>query len=1016
MRIRFGLTALLATVVMTALCSAQKPEWENLDILQINRELPRATFQAYAESDAKAAMSMDASASSLQQSLNGEWKFNWVGNPSERPVDFYKPDFNVSGWDDITVPGNWQTQGYSIPLYTNIIYPFNMDPPNVMGEPPEQYTNYEARNQVGSYRRTFDIPAKWGGKEIFVKFDGVDSAFYLWVNGQKIGYSQGSRTVAEFDITKYVKPGPNMIAVEVYQNCDGSYLEDQDFWRLSGIYRNVTLTAQSKLGMRDCQIETLFEGDDFSKAELAVTTWLKNWGDADKEFGLKIGLFDADGQFVKGIQDIDQSLQSGKQVKIEGSITVDNPNLWSAEDPYLYTAMITITDSQGNPTELVPFKVGFRKVEIKNATLLINGMPVLMKGVNRHEHDPTTGHYVTRESMLKDLELMKKANVNFVRTCHYPDTPEWYALCDEIGMYVIDEANVESHGVGYKHNLTLGNKPEWTAAHVDRMNRMVERDKNHPSVVIWSLGNEAGNGVCHSAMYEYANRRDPSRPVHYEGRTQGNPKNFWGDNSDILSNMYTKPWDVAKYADGSSGKPFMLCEYAHAMGNSVGNLDVYWDLFRSSPHLTGGCIWDWVDQGLWLTDPESGKMFLAYGSDFGDEPNSGNFCMNGLIQANQVPNPHLQEVAKQYQDFWVTEVDRAAKQYEIYNENYFTNADKVICNWTLLANGRPLETGSLGRLNIAPQQKKVVTIPCATPTNVTPGTELVLRVWFELQEATPWAKQGFTVAWDEFALNSFDAAADPIGFIPAVQLTSNDKQTIVSGQGFTITFSDETGAMISYDVDGTEMVLSPLEPSFKKTMNDNQYRNNFEDRTKAWMTAAEGREVVAVSTEGSGIAVAVVKYDMKLPVGESTVTMAYRVFGDGSILVRQTITPKGDKLPIIPRIGMNLAIPAEFSNVTYYGREGETYSDRKTGGKLGIYHGDALKWNFPYSRSQDVGNHTETCLGSPDELYGRGVRDRRDGRATVRFQCLAVYGSGSRSSGSSYGLTSSQRVVSPDRP
>ena len=561
------------------------PDWENLDVLQINREAPHATFLPYNSLDA--AKVGDRAACKNRISLNGQWSFKWSPDPDSRPVDFYKDDFSTKDWDKILVPSNWQTQGYGTPVYVNVNYPFKMDPPRVMSEPPKEFTNFKDRNPVGSYKRTFTVPADWKSRETFITFDGVDSAFYLWVNGRKVGYSQGSRTPAEFNVTDYLKDGENTLAVEVYRYSDGSYLECQDFWRLSGIFRNVYLWSSPRVGVQDFQVKTIFEGDDFSKAKLDVNVTLHNWlGKASDAPTVEATLFNAEGKSVQTFAaKTTKAIDGNKNLAVELATNVENPKLWSAEVPNLYRLVITLKDASGKVIEAVGTDVGFRKVEIRDGVFLVNGQPVLMKGVNRHEHDPDLGHTVSIESMIKDIELMKQANINFVRTCHYANVPEWYELCDKYGLYVIGEANIESHGMGYDSDKTLANNPAWKAAHLDRMQRMVERDKNHPCIVIWSMGNEAGDGCNFKAVYEWTHQRDPSRPVHYE-RTR--------DNCDILSEMYTSPWDVEKYADGHQKKPFMLCEYAHAMGNSVGNLNEYWDLFRSSPYLTGGCIWDWV--------------------------------------------------------------------------------------------------------------------------------------------------------------------------------------------------------------------------------------------------------------------------------------------------------------------------------------------------------------------------------------------------------------------------------------
>jgi beta-galactosidase len=950
----------------TSFVAAQTPDWENLDVLQINRELPRATFTPY--DSVEAAQSGDKVAGGNYACLNGEWKFNWSADPDSRPADFYTNDFDVTGWDEITVPGNWQCQGYGTPVYSNIPYPFKKDPPLVMGEPPEDFTNFEARNPVGSYRTTFTVPESFDGKETFITFDGVDSAFYLWVNGEQVGYSQGSRTPAEFQISDYIQDGENTLAVEVYRYCDGSYLEDQDFWRLSGIFRDVYLSAQTKVGLRDIQIETLFEGDDFSQSMLQLTAWTKSFLAKKTNYGLTAQLFDANGSLVAAMEEEGIDLNAGRQKMSVGGVSLENPQLWSAEIPYLYTLLLTVSDTEGETLQVVPLKVGFRKVEIRDAVYRINGQAVLMKGVNRHEHDAELGHVVTREMMIRDIELMKQNNINFVRTCHYPDLPEWYALCDEYGLYVIDEANIESHGMGYNLNQTLGNKPAWLESHLDRIRRVVERDKNYACVVMWSMGNEAGDGSNFKACYEWMHERDPSRPVHYE-RT--------GSNCDVLSHMYTKPWDVAKYAEsGGNGMPFMLCEYAHAMGNSVGNLKTYWDLFRSSDHLMGGCIWDWVDQGLYAVDPESGERYMAYGGDFGDMPNDGNFCLNGLIQADRTPNPHLQEVRKQYQSIWTTATNLDALEFEVYNEYDFLNLNSFRADWVVLKNGKNIQHGTLNLLNAAPHERIAISIPYELPTDAKATDEYVVAIAFKLNADSDWAQAGYIIAWDHFVIKPGGATSlaevqADLGLVEARDV--NDEFQII-GDGFTAVVSKTSGTLTSWTIDDQELLAGPLTPSFWKTPNDNQYRNNFSQRLGAWKDAAANAEITSITAE-AGVSCIVITAESKLPVGETTCTVVYTVYGTGEIEVTQTLTPQGNNLPLIPRIGMDVSIFDTMSSVQWYGLSGETYWDRKTGGFLGLHLGNALTWNHAYARTQDVGNHADTrWMSFTDELRGIGVK------------------------------------------
>jgi len=544
--------------------------------------------------DVESALKAERAESAYVHLLNGSWKFKWSANPADRPADFHKPGYDDTSWDKIPVPGNWQMHGYGSPLYVNITYPFKKDPPRVMGEQPKSFTNYKWRNQVGSYRTEFGLPRAWKGRQVFIQFDGVDSAFYLWINGRKIGYSQGSRTPATFNITDNVRPGKNLLAAEVYQYSDGSYLEDQDFWRLSGIFRDVYLWSAPKLHIRDFFVRTDLD-DDYRDATMKIEAELVNKGKKAAACSLKAALFDDRRKEIASIRIDPVELPANGKTHLAPAIKIKDPAKWTAETPNLYKLVLTLADSRGNILEALSHNVGFRKVEIKNSQLLVNGQPIYIKGVNRHEHDPETGHAVSLESMIRDIALMKQFNINTVRTSHYPDDPRWYDLCDRYGLYVIDEANIESHGMGYGAQ-SLAKDPKWKEAHLDRIKSMVERDKNHPSIILWSMGNEAGDGVNFKACYDWIKQRDPSRPIHYE-------RAGTGPNTDVVCWMYPSIERIVGYAKSNPSRPLIMCEYAHAMGNSVGNLQDYWDAIEAYPALQGGSIWDWVDQALWKDVP-----------------------------------------------------------------------------------------------------------------------------------------------------------------------------------------------------------------------------------------------------------------------------------------------------------------------------------------------------------------------------------------------------------------------------
>ncbi len=594
---RLAIVGSLLLGIAASSASAQVPDWENQQIVGRNK-LPARTTAFPCASKAEA-IEGTRDRSPWIQSLNGNWKFHWSPDPSQRPVDFYRPAYDVSQWDQIAVPGNWQVQGYGTPVYSNIPYPFKKDPPRVMGEPPQGFTNYDDRNPVGSYRRTFQMPAEWKGRQIFLQFDGVDSAFYLWINGKSIGYSQESRTPALFDITSAVRSGDNLLAVEVYRYCDGSYLEDQDFWRLSGIFRDVLLWSAGKLHIRDFFVHADLDAQ-YRDASLRLDVEVANYSGQPGSGSVGVELIDAKGRTV-ATDSVSFNVAAEETSKIRtGGVTVSDPLKWSAETPNLYRVILTLTDDQGQTIEVTSHNVGFRKVEMAQGQLLVNGQAVYMKGVNRHEHEPRTGHVVDVESMVRDICLMKQFNINAVRTSHYPTDPRFYDLCDRYGLYVVDEANIESHGMGYGPE-SLAKDPSWKTAHLDRVERMVERDKNHPSIITWSLGNEAGNGVNFEAAYDWIKQRDPSRPVQYE-RAVLDP------NTDIYCPMYATIDHIVNYASRPQDRPLILCEYAHAMGNSVGNLQDYWDAIESHRQLQGGFIWDWVDQGLLAPVPRGYQL------------------------------------------------------------------------------------------------------------------------------------------------------------------------------------------------------------------------------------------------------------------------------------------------------------------------------------------------------------------------------------------------------------------------
>jgi len=977
----FLVAAAVAAWAPASASLAAAPDWQNQQVIGRNKEPGRAT--AFPHADRESALAGEREKSPWFLSLDGEWKFHWAPDPAARPQEFFRPEFNVAGWDEIPVPGNWQMHGYGVPVYSNIPYPFKKDPPGVMGEPPEDFTSFKHRNPVGSYRRTFTVPEAWQGRQVFLQFDGVDSAFYLWINGREVGYSQDSRTPAVFNVTEHLRSGQNVLAAVVYRYSDGSYLEDQDFWRLSGIFRSVFLWSAAELHLRDFLVRTDLD-DDYRDATIQVEIEVANFSDAIKQCSIEAALLDGDDQAVALLEIADLAAAARATTTCTSAVVrLDNPAKWTAETPNLYKLLLVLKDADGKPLEYTGHDVGFRKVEIKGGQLLVNGRPIYLKGVNRHEHDPVTGHAVSLESMVRDVRLMKQFNVNAVRTSHYPSDPRWYDLCDRYGLYVIDEANIESHGMGYGAE-SLAKDPEWKEAHLDRVRRMVERDKNHPSVIIWSLGNEAGNGVNFQAAYDWIKKRDPSRPVQYE-------RAELEANTDIYCPMYATIDRIVKYASDVQDRPLILCEYAHAMGNSVGNLQDYWDAIESHRQLQGGFIWDWVDQGLLAEVPDGGgKKYFAYGGDFGDRPNDGNFCCNGLVQPDRRPNPHLHEVKKVYQSIKVEPADGKfvvppsggnsrlkpelqTARVRIKNKHFFLNLDRFEAQWLLRSHGEAAAAGTLGRLDVAPQESRVVDVPLPP---LGPGEHL-LSVSFVLPEDASWAHAGHRVAWDQFAVgppeSSPPAATPSQGNTP--QLADTSDAFLASGDGFAVTIGKLRGEITSYRVGGRELLAAPLAPNFWKVPNDNQYRNRFVERLAAWRDAAGNRTVESVKAEQLAGGAVRVTVEAVLPVGPSHYRTEYTIRGDGSVTVSAAYEPGKDDLPLLPKFGMTTALAGDLRQVRWYGRgPQETYWDRKTGGEIGVYSRSIEDLVHPYIRAQDTGNRSDVRWVSFTAADGAGLK------------------------------------------
>ncbi len=938
--------------VLLSSCSVQRPEWNNLSVLQINREAPHATMMVYP--DAISARAYDRTASPWFQSLNGEWKFNWVKSPADRPVEFYKPSFDVSGWGTIPVPSNWQMEGHGLRIYANIKYPFKKDPPNA----PTEW------NPVGSYRRTFEVPKDWDGRETYIVFDGVDAAFYLWVNGRKVGYSQGSRTPAEFNVTKYLKPGENTVAAEVYRWCDGSYLEGQDFWRLSGIYRDVYLWSTARSHIRDFSIVTDLD-DQYKDAVLKVEAEILN-----PVGSLEVVLLDPEGEEVG---------RGGSPSRQHASlaIPVAAPEKWSAETPALYTALITLKDAAGKTIEVIPQRVGFREAEIKNNRFCLNGVPALIKGVNRHEHHADTGHTIDRASMLRDIRLLKENNFNAVRTAHYPNVPLWYDLCDQYGIMLWDEGNIESHGMGYEEE-SLAKQPEWKAAHLDRVKRMVARDRNHASVITWSIGNEAGDGVNIKACYEWLKRNDPTRPVHYERSEEQ-------VNTDIVSRMYLRSDLIPEYLETYPSKPFIICEYMHSMGNSTGGAQAYWDLFYEDNAAGGGFVWDWMDQGIRTPVPDEFRKnigqgpvkntFFAYGGWF-EKPagirSDGNFCMNGLLDAGQVPHPGTYAMKWLQRNVHVSPVDLQNGTVKIKNRfDFIPISDRVSGCWNIEANGKEIAAGELADLDIPPHAEKTVSLDLP---NIVPeaGREYFLNFAFRAKKGYhPLVEEGHLLAWDQFKLpiEKPAAYADVRG---EVSVDETAQSIIVKGAEFEVVFDKIAGALALYRMKGMDLIAAGGLPELSRAQTNND-RGKRIPVHKALDSAGINAELESISVAQAGGSARITVRKL-LPTVHCGFAAVYTVFPDGELAVEAAfdLTHMPDFIRPPLRVGMQWELSGELENIEWFGRGGETYNDRNFE-PVGIYRGTVDGEWVDYSRPQENGNKTDVRWAALTDRNGFGL-------------------------------------------
>jgi beta-galactosidase len=928
------------------------PEIENEQLLGINKQPYHATLMPYAtRTEAAAAI---RKASPWARSLNGQWKFNWVPRPEQRPVDFYKPDFDVSAWKEIPVPSNWEVEGYGTPFYRNNGYTFKKDWPRVMTEPPRNFTAYVERDPVGSYRRDFEIPEGWTGRRIFLTFAGVDSAFFVWINGQQVGYSVNSRNPAEFDVTDYVHAkGKNTLAVEVYKYSAGSYLEDQDMWRLSGIFRDVTLWSAPNVHIRDFSVVTDLDAN-YRDASVHVSAKIKNFSThAAPGSQLAVELVDGQGREVPGATGsvVVPALGPGEETSVSTTFAVAHPEKWTAETPSLYTTILKLNEPTGG-VEYISTRTGFRKIEIKDAVFMVNGVPVKLKGANRHENWPDTGHYVSEDRMRRDLELLKQVNANHVRTSHYTDDPRWYELADEYGIYLVAEANVECHGL----YGVLDREPRFEKAIVDRNIANVENLKNHASVLIWSLGNECGGGSNFLSALKQVKSLDPTRMTHYEAFKGHQP-------ADIESHMYTKEADVEKAAqDPSRTQPFYLCEYAHAMNNSMGSVGEYNDLFDKYPKLMGGAIWEWEDQGIWnRRDPK--HQYIAYGGGFGEFPNDHFFIHKGVVFSDRTPKPHFAELKRVYQ--WASFIpeDLTQGRVQIKNRYAFTNLKKFAASWTVSEDGVVIAHGDLGHLNVEPGQSTVVQIP-VSHISAKPGREYFLQISLTLSQNEIWAKAGYEVATAQFELPLHDPAvkAATASVTPPLTLQKGDSTITVQGPGFSVAFDKATGNISRITQGGKQILAANGGPSLYLWRAP--HRNDDEWAAKSWnQYGIKDLKTNSIKLDGEQVSGSEVRVHSTVELqgtGWSAEHDAiYTIHSDGKILVKNSFTPHGPRIPLA-RIGVRMELDRRLNQFTYLGRGPmENYSDRMRGSDVGLYSSSVQKQLTPYPKPMDAGNHQD---------------------------------------------------------
>lgn len=984
-------------------------DWENHHVLQINREPARAAFTPF-----------HAQKGDCSICLDGTWKFRWTPVPDERIVEFYQTDFNDKDWVGFPVPANWEVNGYGTPIYVSAGYPFKIDPPRVMGEPKVDYTTYKERNPVGQYRRSFQLPAGWEARgQTLLRFEGVMSAFYVWINGERVGYSQGSMEPSEFNITNYLHAGENQIALEVYRYSDGSYLEDQDFWRFGGIHRSIHLLHTPDIRIRDYAVRTLPVSTDYQDFILQIDPQFSVYrGMTGKGTTLQGVLKDASGREIATLKgDVEDILdlehkagrmnewypQRGPRKLGRMSATIKSPKRWTAETPYLYKLHLTLLTAEGEVIEQVEQSVGFRSVEIRNGQLLVNGAPVRFRGVNRHEHDPRTARVMSEERMLQDILMMKQANINAVRTSHYPNVSRWYELCDSLGLYVMDEADIEEHGL----RGTLASTPDWHAAFLDRAVRMAERDKNHPSIVMWSMGNESGYGPNFAAISAWLHDFDPTRPVHYEGAQgaggESDPKTV-----DVISRFYTRVkqeylnpgiaegedkeraenarWErLLEIAERTNdNRPVMTSEYAHSMGNALGNFKEYWDEIYSNPRMLGGFIWDWVDQGIYKTLPD-GRIMVAYGGDFGDKPNLKAFCFNGLLMSDRETTPKYWEVKKVYSP---VELRVESGELRVTNRNHHTDLSQYRCLWTLSIDGKQKDQGEITLPEVAPGESETIPLPVSIAdmkASAKATSDLRLTISFILKRDALWAKAGHEVAWEQFCIQEGALLSSKLENRGRLKVRADEEHLSISGSGFSIQWEkNATGSLTSLTYHGKEMLahpadfpLQPVTQAFRApTDNDKSFGNWL---AKDWSLHQMDNPRISLDSfkhevREDGAVIVRVQTRNRYKEGMIVTKFLYTILSDGTIDLKTTFQPQGI-LPELPRLGIAFCLSSDYNTFIWQGRgPQDNYPDRKTSAAVGLWKGSVADQYVHYPRPQDSGNKEEVCRLMLTDRHGKGIR------------------------------------------